>query len=88
MITVSLGPVNYGEYLVELRDMTHCLPRPIIANLQHGYFRGQIVLRDMSGMFPPPLPTEYLFLEGGQPLNHKISLRHPYNNDGVFTLLA
>ncbi|THW58727.1 hypothetical protein D6D19_10368 [Aureobasidium pullulans] len=50
--------------------------------------RGQIVLRDMSGIFPPPLPTEYRFLEGGQPLNHKISVRHPYNNDVLFTLFA
>jgi hypothetical protein len=50
--------------------------------------RGQIALSDMSGMFSPPLPTECLFLEGGQPLNHKISLRHPYNNDVLFTLLA
>jgi hypothetical protein len=38
--------------------------------------------------FPPPLPTEYLFLEGGQPLNHKISVRHPHKNDVLFTLFA
>ncbi|TIA28395.1 hypothetical protein D6C78_10766 [Aureobasidium pullulans] len=55
---------------------------------EHSYFRGQIVLRDMSGIFPPPSPTEYLFLEGGQPLNHKISLRHPFNSDVLFTLFA
>jgi hypothetical protein len=32
--------------------------------------------RSVACSFPPPLPTEYLFLEGGQPLNHKISVRH------------
>lgn len=42
----------------------------------------------MSGLFPPLSPTEYLFLEGGQPLNHKISVRHPHNNDVLFTLFA
>lgn len=47
--------------------------------------RGRIVLRDV---FPSPLPTEYLFLENGQPFNYKISLRHPHKNDVLFTLFA
>jgi hypothetical protein len=39
--------------------------------------------------FPPPLPTEYLFLEGGQPLNHKIGVSPtPRRNDVLFTLIA
>ncbi|THX71513.1 hypothetical protein D6D04_09472 [Aureobasidium pullulans] len=37
---------------------------------------------------PPPLSTECLFLEGGQPLKHKISVRHTHNNDVLFTLFA
>jgi hypothetical protein len=44
--------------------------------------------RSVACSFPPPLPTGYLFLEGGQPLNHKISVRHPHKNDVLFTLFA